>query len=739
MNIIDSLLNKFNSKNKNAVETTSILQMEATECGAASLAMIMAYYGLWVPLEKVREACGVNRDGANAQNIIKAAKAFGFTAVGKFCTLKKLKKQQFPLILHWEFNHFVVLEGFDDEVAYLNDPAMGHRRIPLADFKSSFTGVCIDIKPAEGFQKGGKKYDVVKVLKDKLLQDRAAFYFILCLSLCMLVPRLATPVTTSIFMDDVLSGKHADWMKKLLWTIFGIGVGMGILTWLRLYILTKWQTKLTIAGSGGFFWHVLHMPISFFQQRSPSEVAGRVAMNQSVANILTGNAATAVFDIFLACFYIIVLCFYNLKLTIVAVLCSAANFVLFFYIRDRLLEISMSAQMDAGKEYGTAINGLMNIETLKANGGEDDFFGTWAGYHTKAIMAEQKIGIYNMYLQLLPVATAAISSTMVMTIGGYSIMDGAMTAGIFMAFQTLQGNLNEPVTNLLNLSSSIQNTEMELKRLDDATKYPVDSLNFPENPPEYGDHKRLTGEVELKNVVFGYSKTQAPLFEDFNMHLKPGDWVALVGGSGSGKSTIAKLVNGIYEEWEGQLLFDGIPRRSINHDVICNSMSVVDQDIYLFEGTVTDNITLFDSSIRQSDVVRAAQDACIIDDINRLDKGFNQQVLEGGSNFSGGQRQRIEIARALATNPSILIMDEATSALDPVTELKVIENIRHRGCTCIVVAHRLSTIRDCDEIIVIDHGRVVERGRHKELMALDGAYAKLVGGKEDKEKGGVQQ
>lgn len=717
------------------VHTPTILQMEATECGAASLAMILAYYGKWVPLEDVREACGVNRDGSSAKNVIKAARSYGLEANGKMCSLKRLSRLPLPAIIHWEFNHFLVLEGLDEQYAYLDDPAMGHRKVPMEDFKTSFTGIAMTFAPSATFTKSGKEYSVVEVIAKKLLQEKLAFYFIMVLSLCLLVPKLATPVMSSIFMDDILSLKHGDWLKTIIWVIAGTAVTMLIMTWLRLWLLTKWQMKLTLSGSSSFFWHVLHLPMNFFQQRSPNEVANRVCMNQGVADVLTGNAATASFDMLLAVFYLFVLWLYNAKLTVVGVLCSGVNILGFLYVRKRLLEMSMQAQMEAGKEYGTAVNGLMMIESLKANGNEDDFFGRWAGYHTKVAAAQQRMGLFNLLLQFLPLVTTAVSSAMVMTLGGFSVMDGVMTAGIFMAFQSLLTSFNEPVNNLLNLGNMLQNTEMQLKRLDDVYNYPEDQLNFPKEEPKEFAKDRLVGTVAMEHIVFGYSKTSAPLFSDFNLHLQPGDWVALVGGSGSGKSTLAKLLNGTYKEWEGKLCFDDVERTQIPHAVICNSMSTVDQDIYLFEGTVEENITMFDTSIRHQDVIRAAQDACIYDVILGLEDGFSTKVLEAGANFSGGQRQRLEIARALATNPSILILDEATSALDPITELKVMENIRHRGCTCIVVAHRLSTIRDCDEIVVIDHGNVVERGRHNELMQLQGAYAKLVG---DKPKGGEQ-
>lgn len=713
------------------VETPSILQMEATECGAASLTMILAYYGLYVPLEKVREACGVNRDGVSANNICKGAKQFGCQAAGFFFPAKKMLNAEPPLIIHWEFNHFVVFEGVEDGIAYIDDPAAGHRKIPWDDFVTSYTGIAIKVRPGENFQPGGKPYSVIEVLGKKLLSEKGIALFVCLLSLFMIVPRMAQPAVQQVFMDDVLSMKHPDWSFYVLCFLGGILVLQLILNGLRELVLYRWQIKLNCADSARFFWHTLHMPIPFFQQRNANEVASRVGFNQSIANTLTNSAATAGLDLIVAIFYLTLLLHYSVTLTIIGVGLMGVNIAGFFWVRKKLLEVNIQTQMESGKELACVMNGLSMIDSLKANGKEEDLFARWAGYRSKAMAGSQKAQEYSMILAVLPVLTGGLTNAFIMTFGGFSIMDGVLSTGAYMAFQSLLGSFQQPVGNILNLGAELQQTEMQLKRIDDVLAHPKDMLNFPDEEPAIKKNY-LNGKIELKDMTFGYSKLHAPLFDKFNMKLEPGDWVALVGGSGSGKSTIAKIILGFYEEWSGEVLFDGKPRKEINHSVICNSMASVDQDIYLMEGTIEENISMFDSSIRHEDVVRAAKDACIYDDIVRLEGGFEYKVAEGGNNFSGGQRQRLEIARALANNPTMLILDEATSALDPIVEQQVIENIRHRGCSCIVVAHRLSTIRDCDEIIVIDHGKIVERGTHTSLMELQGAYAGLV----DTKKGG---
>ena len=466
--------------------------------------------------------------------------------------------------------------------------------------------------------------------------------------------------------------------------------------------------------------------MQFFNQRFAGEVAGRVGYNESIAGVLSGPAATAVLNFFVAIFYLLLLLQYNVTLTLIGVFFSAIDFVIFFALRRHLTDLNMKIQQDAGKEYGTTMNGLMMIETIKANGNEADFFAKWAGYRAKVLAASQDVALWQMTATIIPTLLSGINGALIMTLGGFSIMEGVMTAGMFMAFQSLMGSFQAPVSALLGLGSTLQSTEMQMQRLNDVQKYEIDDLNCGEERKSDGPVMRLNGELELKDVDFGYSPLEKPLINKFSLHIKPGHWVAVVGASGSGKSTVSKIVTGIYEEWSGEVRFDGKIRRELPRSAIVNSVAAVDQDVFQITGTVAQNLTLFDDSVQRSDIIQAAKDACIHEDILQLEKGYESEVTEGGLNFSGGQRQRLEIARALATNPSLLVLDEATSALDPMTEQVVLENIRRRGCSCLIVAHRLSTIRDCDEIIVLDKGVVVERGTHREMIQHDGAYRRLI-------------
>ena len=721
--------NKFFSSDGYKVSVPTVMQIEATECGAASLAMILAYYNMWVPLEKLRVECGVNRDGSKASNIIKAARRRNCVAKGFRMVADSLKNKQFPLIIHWEFNHFLVLEGIKDGFAYLNDPAMGKRRVIWEDFKTSYTGIALEIKPGDNFKPEGEQYNIFKSVSQKLLNDKPALIFVFLIGFAMIVPGLVSPVFNQIFIDDILSGKHPDWMFNFCLAMVLTILLLAGMTTLRSYILTRWQRKLTLADSSKFFWHILRLPIPFFQQRFSAEIASRVSFNESVANVLSNSVATSLLDLFTAVFYLLLLFQYSFKLTMIGLTFSAIEMFVLYKLRRRLTDLNMRIQQDSGKEYGTLVNGITMIESVKANGTEGDLFSKWSGYHSKVLIASQKVQLWSLASKVLPVFLSSINTAMILTIGGFSIMEGVMSSGIFISFQSLYNNFHAPIDRLAGLATTLQSTEMQMRRLDDVLIYPIDKLNYPEQVKDT-ELKRLSGKIELCNVNFGYSPLEPPLLENFNLTVEPGRWVALVGGSGSGKSTLSKIVTGLYEEWSGEVKFDGVNRREIPRNVITGSLAAVDQDIFQISGSIRDNIALFDETIDKRDIVAAAVDACIHDEIMKLEGGYDYIMSEGGLNFSGGQRQRLEIARALAVNPSILVLDEATSALDPITEQIVLKNIRRRGCSCFIVAHRLSTIRDCDEIVVLESGKVVERGTHTELMANNGAYRRLIESKE---------
>ncbi|KJR42542.1 cyclic nucleotide-regulated ABC bacteriocin/lantibiotic exporter [Candidatus Magnetoovum chiemensis] len=713
-------------KRPKPVRTPTALQMEAVECGAACLAMVLAYYGLHVPLERMRLDCGVSRDGSKANNMLKAARKYGLTAKGFKKEPAELYSLKMPAIIFWNFNHFVVLNGFKGKKVSINDPGSGPRWISDEEFDQSFTGVVLTFEKAAEFIKGGAKPSLLKALAKRLKGSASALIFVILISLFLVVPGIIVPTFSKVFIDNIWSADMINWMLPLLWAMAATALLRMTLTWVQQYYLLRMESKFALSSAGKFLWHVLRLPVEFFTQRYAGDIANRVAINDRIATLISGELATNAINLLMIVFYAVVMFQYDIVLTLVGITIGFSNFIFLKYISRKRADANKKLQQERGKLQGTSMDGLQIIETLKSSGAETDFFAKWAGYEAKVVNAEQQLGLTTSLLTVVPPFLTALTSSAILIVGGLRVMEGAITVGMLTAFQSLMASFINPINQLVTLGGSIQETEADMNRLDDVLGYDIDNV-FKENINDHQDSSaKLSGEVCLNNISFGYSRLEAPLIENFSLNLLPGTRVALVGGSGSGKSTISKIISGMYEPWEGEILFDGkvrsiIPRQSLN-----NSLAMVDQNIFLFEGTIKDNITLWDTTISDENIITAAKDACIHEDIAARAGGYDSKVEEGGSNFSGGQRQRIEIARALAVNPSIVVLDEATSALDAKTESIVDDNLRRRGCTCIIIAHRLSTIRDCDEIIVLDRGKVAQRGTHDELIKIDGLYKKLV-------------
>lgn len=706
----------------------TILQMEALECGAASLAMILAYYKKFIPLEKLRIDCGVTRDGVKASNLLKTARRYGFEAKGYRKEPQELKKMPVPMIIHWNFNHFVVLEGFKNNKVYLNDPGSGPKVITEAEFDLSFTGVALTFKPTADFLPGGVKDNMIRSLKAWLKGSKTALIYLVLVGLLMVIPGLVIPTFSKIFIDDILLAGKEDWLKPLLWGMGATAVLQAALTWLQQHYLLKMETKIALSNAGKFFWHILRLPVMFFQQRSAGDISSRMQNNDKVAAFLSRELATTVLSFLTLVFYFSVMLQYSVILTLLSVFMAVVNILFTLYSAKKIETLNSKMLQDIGKVMGCAVGGLYIIETLKATGSESGVFARWAGYHAKQINAQQNLGRTSQTLFYLPDFLSGLTNAAVLCVGGIVIMNGKLTVGSLIAFQSLLTNFMTPVKGITQMGIKIKEVQGDMNRLGDVFKYAVDENVDREVKAEQEEdtYQKLEGYVEIKNLTFGYNPWEPPLIENFDLRLTPGSRVALVGGSGSGKSTIAKLIAGIYRPWSGEILFDGVNRNELPRNVITNSLAVVDQDISMYDGTIKDNLTMWDATIPELDLIRAAKDACIHDDISKREGGYEHKVSEGGANFSGGQRQRLEIARALTINPSILVLDEATSALDVRTEKDVDDNIRRRGCTCIIVAHRLSTIRDCDEIIVLERGKIVQRGSHEEMKASGGAYAQLI-------------
>ena len=704
-----------------------VMQMEALECGAASLAMVMAYYGKWVPLEQVRLDCGVSRDGSSAKNVLVAARSYGFMAQGFRVELSAIKeKVYYPCIIHWNFNHFVVLNGFSGNYAYLNDPARGEVRVTMEEFDRSFTGICLQITPGENFKPGGKRKSTLAFARRRLAGAGAAVAFVMISAVIGALFGIINPIFSRFFMDRLLTGENRELLMPFLCLMALMGILQITVAWVQAVYSMKINGKMALVGSSTYMWKVLKMPMSFFSQRMSGDILQRQGTNASIAGALVNTFAPLLLNTVMMFFYLAVMLRYSVSLTIVGLAATALNLLLSQYISRQRVNITRVQMRDSGKLAAATVSGIQMVETIKASGAENGYFQKWAGYQASVNAANVRFARMNQYLGAVPGLLNSLAGVTVLVLGVWLAMKGEFTLGTILSFQGFLNAFTSPAMTLISAGQTIQEMRTQMERVEDVMEYP-DDPNYSDEPlKDEEDYSKLRGSVELKDVSFGYSRLGQPLIEHFSMSMKPGSRVAFVGTSGCGKSTLSKLISGLYQPWSGEILFDGRPISEIDRTVFTSSVAVVDQDIVLFEDTIANNIKMWDNSIQDFEMIYAAHDAQIYDDIMAREGGFYGKIIEGGRDLSGGQRQRLEIARVLAQDPSVIIMDEATSALDAKTEYELVKAVKQRGITCIVIAHRLSTIRDCDEIIVLDHGHVVERGTHEELYARGGMYAELI-------------
>lgn len=710
---------------KGVAKVPVVMQMEALECGAASLAMICAYYNKWIPLEQIRVDCGVSRDGANAKNLLVAARSYGFTAKGYRYEPDDLKKHgKFPCIIHWNFNHFVVFDGFKGKKAVINDPAKGTYTVSMETFDKSFTGICLMFEPNENFVPSGKRKSVLSFAVKRLSGAKVAVAFVVFTTLISALIGVITPAFSRIFMDRLLTHENPDWFYPFLVSLSAMSALQLVISALETYYSNRINGKLATIGSSTFMWKVLHLPMEFFSQRLAGDIQGRQGSNAGIANSVVNTFAPLALNAIMMVFYLVVMIRYSWILTLVGLSSLVINAWMASIISKKRVNITRVSMRDAGKLAGATVAGVEMIETIKASGAENGFFERWAGYQASVNAQKVKYAKINQYLGMIPSVVSTITGIVVLTLGVWFAMEGTFTVGMIMAFQGVLSSFSAPATTFISAGQTIQEMRTQMERVEDVMEYREDDCYKTEVKEE--SFAKLKGNIELKNITFGYSRLSEPVIKDFSLNIKPGQRVALVGTSGCGKSTISKLVSGLYQPWSGEILYDGKHLSEIDRDVFTGSLAVVDQEITLFEGTIAENIKMWDNSIEDFEMILAARDAQLHEEIMRRDGGFNYRIAEGGKDFSGGQRQRLEIARVLAQDPSIIILDEATSALDAKTEYDLVKAVKDRGITCIVVAHRLSTIRDCDEIIVLDHGVTVERGTHEELYAKGGKYTQLV-------------
>ena len=699
-----------------------VMQMEVVECGAASLTMILAHYGKWLPLEEVRAACGVSRDGSSAKMILRAARNYGLDAKGFRMSPEALEGKQ-PAIIHWNFAHFVVFRGFDRKGrACINDPGIGPLKWPMEEFRKHFTGVCLTFEPTDRFEKSGEPTSILSYMKKNLNGVSEAFWLTFSFALMGAFVALLTPLFTRIFLDEILSGKNADWVK---WFFIGMGA-LAVFQFFVVLLQSRYTKRvagaLALKSNKDYLRHLLRLPMSYFAMRHVGDLQQRMHLNQEITNSLIEVLAPQVINIGLLVLYLFLMFSYSFWLTIIGFVAAGVNLAIVHYFANLRINLIRSMEQSEGQYFSATISCIDNMESIKAAGAETGFFKYWSGLWAHKFNVNANADKQQAQMALLPVMANALCSVAVLVLGAYLILQGDLTVGMLMAFQGFMGSFLAPVNELVNGSQKIVEMRSQMERVEDVMKYPEDHR---ESKQEILQGK-LGGLLEMKHVTFGYSPIQPPLIEDFNLRVEPGHSVALVGPSGCGKSTLAKLISGLYKPWSGEILFDGRPIESIPNEELTNSVAVIDQNVVLFDDTIAQNIRMWDPSIEDFTLMMACNDAEIRADIVSRPEGFDTKIVKGGQNFSGGQRQRFEIATALAREPIVLIMDEATSALDPKTEDEVMKRIRRMGPTQIIVAHRLSTIRDCDEIIVMDQGKILQRGRHEELIAQEGFYQQLM-------------
>lgn len=715
-------------------KTPTVFQMEATECGAASLSMIFSYFGKFLPLEQMRIEVGVSRDGCNAGNMMRAAKKFGLECRGFRKEPDALRELEMPCIIHWNFNHFVVLEGFKSkgygskkrDYVYLNDPAVGRRKLTAEEFDEGFTGIVLTFKLTDTFKAEKKQTTAWKLIQNRLNGQYGVLFKLFYVGLLLVFPGLILPVLSQMFIDDILTAGYTDWLTKLLVFMGCLVVLKFGLQYYRDLVLQKLKSKMTLMSGIGFLRHMLHLPMSFFDQRYVGDLVSRMGNNTEVTSFLAGDLAETVLNILVAVFYLFVLLFYSPLMTLIGLINVGICICVVIFSRHYISEAAIKQQMSGGKLFGAVCAGLSITDTLKASGAENEYISRVLGYHAKNANLEQEQTSFQRIINVVPEAAGSITNILHLLVGGILVINGNLSLGMLTAFTSLFDSFIEPVNKLVTFAQKIQQLKASISRVEDVQKYPEDERYTQIEDIHHKQLRKINGEIELRNISFGYSSLKPALIEHFDFHLYSGESIAFVGPSGCGKSTISKIVSGLYHPWDGEILYGGIPLKNISKTCLNASVATVSQNITLFSGSIRDNLTMWNTAILESDMIEAAKDACIHDFITSCPGSYDYNLTENAMNLSGGQRQRLEIARALATKPSILVMDEATSALDPVVEKQVLNNIKRRGITTVIVAHRLSAFRDCNQIIVMKNGKIVQRGSHRSLMGEDGLYKSFI-------------
>ena len=727
MKVLEALKADARAPRPAVVHTPTLLQMETVECGAAALGIVLAHHGRHIRREQLREDCVVTRDGSNAANLVRAARRHGLLAKGFRLSVEKIQKVPGPVIVFWQFNHFLVVEGFTDDAVHVNDPAFGHRVISHEEFDEGFTGVSLLMEPGPDFERVGTPPRLWPRLLRRLKGSRGALGLALGLGVLLTVPRIGLPVAIQRFIDHVVAAEAPDpaFTRMLLLLLAGLVVAQVALGGLQRLVMRRLRHRLTLSLTTEFVRRLLRLPARFFSQRPSGEVTHRIVINYEIANFLAGQLALVVIDAAMMVLFAAYMLTYDVFLTLIGFAFAGVTVVALQKISAHRHEANARQMLTYDKASGTAVTGIINIETIQASALDDELFVQLGGHYATAVNARQELARTDQQMGVLPPLLKALAAIAILAVGGLRVMDGNLTLGALVAFLALMVGFLQPIDSLVNLARQLQELAGRVEHVEDVLQCPEDaSLAQGDDAPS--DRETLVGHVELEGVSFGFSRSMPPLLEGLSLGVPAGTWLGIVGPSGSGKSSIVRLLTGLEQPWAGEVRFDSVARPHLRHSTLARSVALVDQHPLLFEGTVRENLTLWDPTISDAELEDACRAATILDTILALPGAFDGEVLDRGTNLSGGERQRLDLARALVRKPSVLILDEATSGLDAETEAKIISNLRARSCTCVIVTHRLSTIRGCDDILVLEAGRIAEQGTHEELWQRGGIYRELI-------------
>lgn len=702
-------------------QTPLYIQMESAECGAACLKIIMAYYGKYVPIEDLRTACGVSRDGCTAYGVATACDSYGLDCDGYSLTLDELKEQPLPCVVYWGFNHFIVLEKIKGKKYYINDPSVGHITVGEADFKRLYTGVILQIKPNASFKKGGEKPGFMPSLMRRIRPVIPVMFVLLLMQFGLVFLSLVMTLLARIFVDHIITGQFPFWRWWFLGIASGSALLISLLTYLNSIVLVKTQIKLSTLFSSGFFKHLFELPVSFYEQRYSSEIAYRSTLNQQAAGFMTGHLFEAIIQVITIVIYGAALFFFSVPIAIATILCGGLNLITVFIIHRRRLSIFSRYRQDVGKAASFSISALEGFETWKCLGIENRLFSWLAALYTKSINVLHELQNTDQVLGNVSYIAQIIANAILFVMGGWALLEGGMTPGQFVALLLLVSLFMKPTARLVEINRNFELFQVDLARLDDVVDHPVDP-KFTYALPEH--EKPFEGHIEFKDVVYRYNVNHPPIINGISLSIAPGKRVALVGATGSGKTTMAKLLAGFISPESGSVKVDGIDLKDVSPNYLSTHMSFVFDTPFIYEDTVRRNITLYDSAYKDADIRLALDDACLSERFNEWALG--ERLEEEGKNISGGEKQRLELARALLRNPSFLVLDEATSSVDIATEKEIFDHIQKRNCGMMILTHRLSAISMCDEVYVLQKGQIVQKGTPQELANTEGPFKQML-------------